>query len=67
MIDELLKLHEINHIISVDDCYFNPEETEVKAILSSSMNDSFLNYESAIEKMGSIKALGDPSNWDVIT
>ena len=50
MIDELLKLHEINHIISVDDCYFNPEETEVKAILSSSMNDSFLNYESAIEK-----------------
>lgn len=52
MIDELLKLHEINHIISVDDCYFNPEETEVKAILSSSMNDSFSNYESAIEKMG---------------
>lgn len=35
MIDELLRLHGIKYVISVDDCYFNPDEENVKAVLAS--------------------------------
>ena len=59
MIDELLKMHGINYVISVDDCYSNPRETDVKGVLSSEMNNSFLDFRQAIEKMGKKDRLDD--------
>lgn len=52
MIDELLRLHEIKYVISVDDCYFNPDEENVKAVLASAMYETFMSFREYIEKMG---------------
>ena len=52
VIDELLRLHEIKYVISVDDCYFNPDEENVKAVLASAMYETFMSFREYIEKMG---------------
>lgn len=57
MIGELLKLHDIKYVISVDDCYSDPKEDEIKATLFSEMSESFDAFETSIEQMGMIEAL----------
>ena len=52
MIGELLKLHDIRYIISVDDCYSNPTEVEMKTTLFSEMYKSFDTFSSPVEKIG---------------
>lgn len=59
MLDELLKLHEIKYVISVDDCYLNPGEVEIKSILFDAMNNSFEEFRETIEKMGKKEQLAD--------
>jgi len=59
MIDKLLELHGIRYVISVDDCYSNITEMEIKAALLSEMNNSFLNFREEISKMGKKELLNN--------
>ena len=52
MIGELLKINSIRHIISVDDCYLDIDEDEMKATLYGDMAESFDKYEELIKGMG---------------
>lgn len=59
MIDELLRLHEIKYVISVDDCYLVPGDAEIKTMLFNAMSHSFQEFREAIEKMGKKNLLAD--------
>lgn len=59
MIDKLLELHGIRYVISVDDCYSNIREDEIKAVLFSEMSHSFSEFRQMLVDMGKKERLDD--------
>lgn len=57
MIKELFELHNIKYVISVDDCYFESDEDDIKALLFGKMKESFNDYEEHIGKIGMSESL----------